>query len=52
VGTNEWLESGVDLTFGTSSWHRYRDLPSLRWRGANHRVYRWSGCDSEDPRPP
>jgi len=52
VGTNEWLESGVDLTFGTGSWHRYRDLPSLRWRDANHRVYRWSGCDSEDPRPP
>jgi hypothetical protein len=52
VGTNEWLESGVDLTFGTSSWHRYRDLPSLRRGGANHRVYRASGCDAEDPRPP
>ena len=49
VGTNEWLGSGVDLTFGTASWHRYRELPRLRRGDAHHRVYRGFGCDSGDP---
>ena len=31
---------------------RHRDLPGLRWGGANHRVHRGSRCHREDPQTP
>jgi len=52
VGVDQGLELAVDRTFGTGLGDGYRDLPGLQWGGANHRVYRGSGNDSEDPRPP
>jgi hypothetical protein len=41
----------VGTTPQASLRHRYRDLPGLRRSGANHRLYRGSGCDSDDPCP-
>ncbi len=32
--------------------HRHRDLPGLRWGGADHRLHRGPGSDREDPHPP
>jgi hypothetical protein len=42
----------VGTTPQASLRHRYRDLPGLRRSGANHRLYRGSGRDSDDPRSP
>ena len=51
VGANEWLESGVDVTFGTSFLALYAVLPDLPWSHPDHCLHRGSGGDRKDLPP-
>jgi len=47
----EWLESDLNLTFGTSSLALYAALPDLQWSHADHCLHRGSGGDRKDLPP-
>jgi hypothetical protein len=52
AGTDEWLESDVNLTFGAGFLDLYAVLPDLPRIDVDHCLHRGSGADRKDPRPP